>query len=74
LIDKNGKDDTIETVDKSAFDFRPLGMGVQNVPAILQAAEDAGTEWVVVEQDRSSERPSIEAIKLSREYLKTLGL
>ncbi len=74
LIDKTGADRPAETVDKSSFDFRPLGMGMQDIPAILAAAEDAGTEWVVVEQDRSTDRPSMEAIDLSRKYLATLGL
>jgi sugar phosphate isomerase/epimerase len=74
LIDKTGKDKSVEVVDKTSFDFRPLGSGVQDIPALLDAAEEAGTEWVIVEQDRSSERPSLEAIDISRKYLKTLGL
>jgi sugar phosphate isomerase/epimerase len=74
LIDKEGKDKAVDVIDKSAFDFRPLGMGQMDIPAVLKAAEEAGTEWVVVEQDRSTERPSLDAIRLSREYLKTLGL
>jgi sugar phosphate isomerase/epimerase len=74
LIDNEGKDGTVDVVDKSAFDFRPLGMGQLDVPAVLKAAEDAGASWVVVEQDRSTERPSLEAIRLSREYLAKLGL
>jgi sugar phosphate isomerase/epimerase len=74
LIDKAGKDNPVEVVDKTSFDFRPLGKGVQDIPAILKASEDAGAEWVIVEQDRSTERPSLEAIAMSRDYLKTLGL
>ena len=74
LIDNEGRDGTVDVVDKSAFDFRPLGMGEMDIPAVLKAAEDAGTEWVVVEQDRSTERPSLEAIRMSREYLTKLGL
>lgn len=74
LIDKEGADRPAETVDKSSFDFRPLGMGMQDIPSILAAAEEAGTEWVVVEQDRSTDRPPMEAVDLSRKYLKTLGL
>lgn len=73
LIDNSGKDNKTATVDRNAFDFRPLGMGMQDVPAILKAAGDAGSQWVVVEQDRSTERPPMEAIKLSRDYLATLG-
>jgi sugar phosphate isomerase/epimerase len=73
LIDNTGKDNKTATVDRSSFDFRPLGRGMQNVPAILEAAGDAGTQWIIVEQDRSTERPPMEAIRISREYLKTLG-
>ena len=49
-------------------------MGMQDFPAILSAAERAGTEYVIVEQDESKDMPPLEAIKISREYLKTLGL
>ena len=37
-----------------AFEFRPVGSGKQDFPAILAAAKDAGAEWVVVEQDSPS--------------------
>lgn len=74
LIDETGKDDAAVGGDTEAFDFRPLGLGVQNIPAIVEAAGDAGAKYVVVEQDRSSQRPSLEAARISREYLKTLGL
>lgn len=73
LIDSAGKDNKTATVARDAFDFRPLGMGMQDVPGILKAAGEAGTKWVVVEQDRSTERPPMEAIKISRDYLRTLG-
>lgn len=55
--------------------FRPLGNGVQNFPAILTAAEEAGAEWVVVEQDRPSMgKTSMECAEISRKYLKNLGI
>ena len=67
-------------IDKKAptrpanFEFRPVGSGMQNFPEILKAAEDAGAEWVVVEQDKPSMGLSaLESIAKSREYLKTLG-
>ncbi len=62
-VDKNNAD----------FDFRPVGHGVQNFPPILEAAVEAGAAWVVVEQDRSTQRDPLEAVKMSRDYLKTLG-
>lgn len=74
LIDNNGKDNASATVDRNTFDFRPLGTGMQDIPGIWKACEDVGTQWVVVEQDRSTERPPMEAVKMSRDYLKSLGV
>lgn len=57
------------------FEFRPVGYGLQNFPEILKASEEAGAEWVVVEQDKESMGLTpMECIEKSREYLKTLGL
>ena len=44
------------------------------MPSILAAAEDAGVEYVIVEQDESADRDPLDAAKMSREYLKTLGV
>ncbi len=55
------------------FEFRPVGSGMQDFPSILEASVEAGAKWVVVEQDFTYDIPSIEAIKISREYLKGLG-
>ena len=58
----------------SGFELRPVGSGIQDFPAILKAAEAAGSEWVVVEQDNPSMGLTpMECIEKSREYLKTLG-
>jgi sugar phosphate isomerase/epimerase len=55
------------------FEFRPVGHGLQNFPAILAAAEAAGAEWVVVEQDKPSmDLTSMECAKASIEYLKSI--
>ncbi len=74
LIDDSGKAKDPASKEDNGFAFRPLGMGMQDFPAILSAAERAGTEYVIVEQDESKDMPPLEAIKISREYLKTLGL
>ncbi|TAH70006.1 MAG: sugar phosphate isomerase/epimerase [Anaerolineaceae bacterium] len=55
------------------FDYRPLGHGIQDIPAILEEALKVGTEWIVVEQDNHSQRSPLENTLMSREYLKTLG-
>ncbi len=63
-----------ETASEESFGFRPVGHGLQDIPAILEASIDAGAEWVVVEQDRPALGLSpMESIKTSREYLKSQG-
>ena len=55
------------------FEFRPVGYGVQNFPEILDAAEEVGIKWVVVEQDRPSmEKTPLECAKMSVDYLRSL--
>lgn len=52
-----------------------VGKGVLDVPAVLKAAKEAGTEWLVVEFDNPEEGMSaVECAKASRDYLKTLGV
>jgi len=67
-IDENEKKDT-----EGKFEFRPVGSGVQNFPAILEAAKEVNTKWVVVEQDSPSMGLTpMECIKSGIDYLKTL--
>lgn len=74
LIDENGDEDKAASKEDNGFMFKPVGSGIQDWPAILAAAEEAGADIVIVEQDQSPERPAMESAKMSREYLKTLGL
>lgn len=55
-----------------AFEFRPVGYGCQDVQSLIDAAKDAGAEWVIVEQDESVGRAPLEAAKMSIEYVKGL--
>lgn len=56
------------------FEFRPIGSGKQDFPAILKAAEKAGSKWIVVEQDSPSMGLTpMECAAKSREYLKSIG-
>ena len=56
------------------FEFRPVGSGKQDVPAILDAAAKAGASWIVVEQDQPSMGLSaMESAEKSRAYLKSIG-
>lgn len=55
------------------FEFRPLGYGQQDFPAILTAADDAGAKWLVVEQDMPGMgKTSMECAEMSIQYLKSL--
>ncbi len=67
-IDDGEKKDT-----DGQFEYRPLGRGLQNIPAILEAAEEAGTKWVVFEQDEPSMGLTpLECAKVSIDYLRSL--
>ena len=56
------------------FEFRSVGYGKQDFHSILKAAEKAGTEWVVVEQDKPSmDLTPMECAEKSRAYLKSIG-
>lgn len=58
---------------EESFGFRPVGYGVQDMPAIIQASKDAGARWLVVEQDNpGSDKTSMESVEMSINYLKTL--
>lgn len=74
LIGSDGKEQEKATKEDNGFEYKPLGHGIQNFPDILEACERAGIEYVIVEQDESKDMPSIEAAKISREYLAKLGL
>lgn len=68
-----GIEDDKKNEDVGAFEFRPVGYGKQDFPAILAASEDAGAKWVVVEQDQPSMgKTPIECAEMSIQYLKSL--
>ena len=69
-----GIDSEDEFAQEDAFTFMPVGYGAQNFPEILAACEKAGAKWVVVEQDNPAKGDTeLNSVKLSREYLATLG-
>lgn len=59
--------------ETSAFEFRPVGYGKQDVPSIIKAAIASGANYLVVEQDQPGEQTALEAVEMSRNYLKSLG-
>lgn len=60
---------------EGAFEFRPVGYGLQDIPSIAKAAETAGAKWLVVEQDRPSMgKTAMESVEMSINYLKEQGI
>ena len=73
LIDKNGNEVKPKSRDEVGFRFRPVGSGMQDIPAIIKAGIDGGAEYFIVEQDMCYEQDSLDAARQSREYLRTIG-
>ena len=60
-----------EKKENTAFEFRPLGYGIQDIPAIIEASKKAGSKWLIVEQDQPSMgKTPMECAAMSMEYLK----
>ena len=57
----------------SLAQFAEVGQGNMNWPALLPAAEKAGAEYFLIEQDDTYGRDPIDSIRESREYLKSIG-
>ena len=54
--------------------FAEIGEGNLNWPAILDACKEVGTEWYIVEQDRTYERDPFESLGISLRNMKAMGL
>ncbi|MFA7637306.1 MAG: sugar phosphate isomerase/epimerase [Monoglobales bacterium] len=74
LVDENGNEMKKSSKEENGFEFRPLGEGIQKFEEILAAAEKAGTEVVIVEQDDWYDGDSLEIAKKCRDYLRSLGI
>ena len=61
--------------DGGWFEYRPLGMGQVDIPAVIKASVDGGARWLCVEQDEPCEGLTrLEGIAKSVEYLRSLDL
>lgn len=71
LIGQDG--DNVEESPETAFEFRPVAMGMQDVPAIIKAVKGTDIKWIIVEQDEPSMGLSpMECITLSYENLRNI--
>ena len=62
-----------EEASEGTFEFKPLGEGLQDIPAVADAAKRHGAKYLVVEQDLSLDRPPLEAAETSLKYLRQHG-
>ena len=59
---------------KATFEFRPLGYGKQNIQSIVDAARDAGADWLVAEMDSPSMGLTpMECMQKSIDYMQTIN-
>ena len=58
---------------KNTFEYRPLGLGKQNIQQIVDAAKNAGALWIIAEQDEPSMGKSrLECAQLSFDFMKNI--
>jgi len=70
-VELMGAENKLESEGK--YEDRPVGQGIQDMPAVTKAAVEAGAFILVVELDEAVGITSLEAARESREYLKSLG-
>ena len=58
---------------RESAELTEAGSGVIDIKAVATAAQEAGAEWMFVEQDTCS-IPPLESIQISMQYLRKLGL
>lgn len=64
----------LKDIDMKAKHVVELGCGSLDIPAVLQAAEQAGVEWLIVEFCDIKHIPAMGCAKLCCDYLKQLGI
>lgn len=75
LIDENGKELPRKSQEETAFQFRPLGKGVQDFAPIVEEVKNSNIEYVIYEKDAWYSASALEEAKQSRQYLKeTFGI
>ena len=70
------EDNPVAQARRNAFEFRPLGTGLMDLPAVISVAADSGVIWLCVEQDEPAHGVSdrFEGPAISAAYLKAMGL
>ena len=64
----------IKDMDKETRETAEIGEGLLDIASFAKAAQELGTTWLVVEQDRCPRHPAIESVEISMNNLKKMGL
>lgn len=60
--------------EATKFELRSVGAGIQDFPAILKAAHEVGSKWIIVEQDMPhGGNTPLQCAQMSMDYLKTIN-
>ncbi|WFR55447.1 TIM barrel protein [Anaerocolumna sp. AGMB13025] len=60
--------------EHSFFEFRPVGYGILNIPALMKSILNCKPQWLLADHDLAYERDSYYDLKISLEYIKNLLL
>lgn len=66
--------DMVHSLEDKAARMAPVGGGNLDFERILSACEDAGTQYILAEQDHSYGEDPFQCLRRSYEYLRSLGL
>jgi len=65
-----GVDGEVKEKEVRAFEFRPVGSGVQRFLPIIEKAKECGVEWLIVEQDEPT--PNMSRLECAKESIENL--
>lgn len=63
-----------DMADDADGSFAEVGHGIIDYPSIFAVAEQVGVQCYIVEQDKCLHHPPLESVKMSIEYLKSIGI
>lgn len=63
-----------DMADDAEGNFAEVGHGVIDYPSIFAVAEEVGVQCYVVEQDKCLNHPPLTSVKMSIDYLKSIGI
>ncbi len=73
LIAQGRHEEFVQAFRHDAIQFGEVGTGTMNWPKILPAVQACGASYMFVEQDESYGKDPLESLKISRDYLRSIG-